>query len=153
MKKILFLLIAVMLSSGLFSQDLKKEKEAIKQVIQTAYVDGLQNEGDLDKIDSGIHPDFRLIGIGENNSMWSLPIEEWKKKTKKKKADGKFPRTGDKMVSVKFENIDITGNAAVAKIQFFIGKKLTYVDYIALYKFSNGWKMVNKIYYKFPEKK
>ena len=27
-------------------------KEAIKKVIQTAYVDGLQNEGDADKIDS-----------------------------------------------------------------------------------------------------
>ncbi|MDQ2179189.1 nuclear transport factor 2 family protein [Marinifilum sp. D714] len=152
MKKILFLLVAVMLSSGLFSQDLKKEKEAIKNVIQTAYVDGLQNEGDLDKIDSGIHPDFRLIGIGKENSMWSLPIDKWKEKTKKKKADGKFPRTGDKKVSVKFENIDITGNAAVAKIQFFVGTKLTYVDYISLYKFPNGWKMVNKIYYKIPEK-
>lgn len=153
MKKVLFLLVAVVLSSGVFAKDLKKEKEAIKNVIQTAYVDGLQNEGDLEKIDSGIHPDFRLIGIGKENSMWSLPIDQWKEKTKEKKADGKFPRTGDKKVSVKFENIDITGNAAVAKIQFFVGTKLTYVDYISLYKFPNGWKMVNKIYYKIPEKK
>jgi hypothetical protein len=153
MKKIVFLFVATMLCSGVFAHDLKKEKEAIKKVIQTAYVDGLQNEGDLDKIDSGIHPDFRLIGIGEENSMWSLPIDEWKKRTKKKKEDGKFPRTGEKKVSVTFESIDITGNAAVAKIKFFVGEKLTYVDYIALYKFPNGWKMVNKIYYKFPEKK
>lgn len=153
MKKVLFLLVAVVLSSGVFAKDLKKEKEAIKNVIQTAYVDGLQNEGDLEKIDSGIHPDFRLIGIGKENSMWSLPIDQWKEKTKEKKADGKFPRTGNKKVSVKFENIDITGNAAVAKIQFFVGTKLTYVDYISLYKFPNGWKMVNKIYYKIPEKK
>ncbi len=134
-----------------FAQNAKQDKEAIKKAIQTAYVDGLQNEGDLDKIDSGIHPDFNLLGIGENNNMWKLPIDKWKEQTAKKKVDGKFPRTGDKLVSVKFESIDVTGTAAVAKIQFFVGKKLTYVDYISLYKFDNGWKMVNKIYYKIPE--
>jgi hypothetical protein len=153
MKKNFLFVIAVIICSGVYAQTLEEEKEAIKKVIQTAYVDGLQNEGDLAKIDSGIHPDFRLIGIGENNNLWSLPIDQWKEKTKKKKEDGHFPRTGDKKVSVKFESVDITGTAAVAKIQFYVGEKLTYVDYIALYKFSDGWKMVNKIYYKFPEKK
>lgn len=151
MKKLLVVLFAFAICTNVFADKIEKEKEAIKKVIQTAYVDGLQNEGDLDKIDSGIHPDFQLIGIGEENKMWSLPINEWKERTKKKKADGKFPRTGDKKVSVTFESIDITGTAAVAKIKFLVGKKVKYVDYIALYKFPNGWKMVNKIYYKFPE--
>ncbi|MPQ46863.1 hypothetical protein GCQ56_07530 [Marinifilum sp. N1E240] len=151
MKKLVLLCSVIAFCFQLSAQNVEEDKKAIQKTIQTAYVDGLQNEGDLEKIDSGIHPDFRLIGIGEENKMWSLPIDKWKEKTKKKKADGKFPRTGDKKVSVKFENIDITGNAAVAKIQFFVGKKLTYVDYISLYKFPNGWKMVNKIYYKIPK--
>jgi len=151
MKKLILLCSVIAFCFQLSAQNVEEDKKAIQKTIQTAYVDGLQNEGDLEKIDSGIHPDFRLIGIGEENKMWSLPIDKWKEKTKKKKADGKFPRTGDKKVSVKFENIDITGNAAVAKIQFFVGKKLTYVDYISLYKFPNGWKMVNKIYYKIPK--
>jgi hypothetical protein len=151
MKKLLVVLFAFAICTNVFAENVEKDKAAIKKVIQTAYVDGLQNEGDIDKIDSGIHPDFLLIGIGEENKMWSLPINEWKERTKKKKADGKFPRTGDKKVKVTFESIDITGTAAVAKIKFFVGKQLKYVDYIALYKFPNGWKMVNKIYYKFPE--
>jgi len=151
MKKLVLLCSVIAFCFQLNAQNVEEDKKAIKKTIQTAYVDGLQNEGDLEKIDSGIHPDFRLIGIGEENKMWSLPIDKWKEKTKKKKADGKFPRTGNKKISVKFENIDITGNAAVAKIQFFVGEKLTYVDYISLYKFPNGWKMVNKIYYKIPE--
>jgi len=37
----------------------------------------------------------------------------------------------------------------MAKIDFYVGDKLTYVDYISLYKFEEGWKMVNKIFYKF----
>ena len=149
MKRLIIVFAVITMCMQAFAQDISQNKEAIKKAIQTAYVEGLQNEGDLDKIDSGIHPDFRLIGIGKENTMWSLPIDQWKEKTKKKKADGKFPRTGDKKVSVKFENIDITGNAAVAKIEFYVGEKLTYVDYISLYKFESGWKMVNKIYYKF----
>lgn len=131
------------------AQDVEQDKEAIKKVIQTAYVDGLQNEGDLDKIDSGIHSGFNLLGIDKDNGMWVLSIEDWKKKTVKKKEEGKFPRTGDGLVSVKFLDIDVTGTAAVAKIEFYVGKEKKYVDYIALYKFDNGWKMVNKIYYKF----
>lgn len=151
MKRLILVFTVIAMCSQAFAQDVSQDKEAIKKVIQTAYVDGLQNEGDMDKIDSGIHPDFRLIGIDKGNAMWSLPIDKWKEKTAKKKADGQFPRTGDKKVSVKFKHIDVTGTAAVAKIQFLVGEKLVYVDYISLYKFENGWKMVNKIYYKFPE--
>ncbi len=151
MKRIILVFATIAMCTQAFAQDVTKDKEEIKKVIQTAYVDGLQNEGDLAKIDSGIHPDFNLLGIGEENAMWALPIEKWKESTIKKKEEGKFPRTGDKMVSVMFESIDVTGTAAVAKIQFYVGEKLTYVDYISLYKFPNGWKMVNKIFYKFPE--
>ena len=150
MKKIL-LVITSLLALHVGAQDINKDKEAIKKVIQTAYVEGLQNEGNLEKVDSGIHPGFNLIGIAENNEVWVLPIEQWKERTEKKVKDGKLPRTGDQ-VSVKFENIDVTGTAAVAKIGFYVGDKKVYVDYISLYKFDKGWMMINKIYYKLPEK-
>jgi hypothetical protein len=146
------IVLALLLSASMvvFAQD--SEEEAIKKVIQTAYVEGLQNEGDLSKIDAGIHPGFHLIGIGEGEEMWVLPIDEWKKRTEKKKEEGKFPRQGDDKVTVKFVNIDITGTAAVAKIEFYVGEVKMFVDYIGLYKFDSGWKMVNKIFYRFPEK-
>jgi len=146
MKKLLLGIIILSIFS-LSAQDIEKEKEAIKKVIQTAYVEGLQNEGDIDKIDSGIHPDFDLLGIGDNNSMWKYPIKDWKVKTLEKVKDGDLPRKGEQ-VSVVFKMIDVTGNAAMAKIDFYVGDKLSYVDYISLYKFDEGWKMVNKIFYK-----
>lgn len=146
MKKLL-LGIIILSTFSIMAQDIEKEKEAIKKVIQTAYVEGLQNEGNIEKIDFGIHPDFDLLGIGKNNSMWKYPIKDWKVKTLEKVKDGDLPRKGDQ-VSVVFKMIDVTGNAAMAKIDFYIGDKLTYVDYISLYKFDEGWKMVNKIFYK-----
>lgn len=130
-------------------QQSQVDEDAIKQVIQTAYVEGLQNEGDIEKIDSGIHPGFHLLGIGKDDKMWNLPIAEWKVKTIKKLENGELPRTGDQLVSIKFLNIDITGTAAVAKIEFYVGDQLTFIDYISLYKFGQKWKMVNKIFYKF----
>lgn len=149
MRALVFYLIVITSSGNLLAQNAELDKQAIKNVIQTAYVDGLQNEGDIVKIDSGIHSGFNLIGIGEDDEMWVLPIADWKNKTEKKKEEGVFPREGDKKVSVKFLNIDITGTAAVAKIEFYVGSEKKYVDYISLYKFDSGWKMVNKIFYKF----
>lgn len=52
------------------------------------------------------------------------------------------------MGSIKFKSIDATGTSAMAKIEFYIGNKLTYVDYISVYKFKDGWKIVDKIFYK-----
>ncbi|MCU4174800.1 nuclear transport factor 2 family protein [Carboxylicivirga sp. N1Y90] len=152
MKKIIFMLALISLSTTLIAQSNKDEQAAIKKVIQTAYVEGLQNEGDLSKIDAGIHSDFNLLGIDKDgSSIWKLPIAEWKEKVKKRKEAGAYPKTGDKLVSIKFLSVDVTGTSAVAKFEFYVGKEKKYVDYISLYKFKDGWKMVSKIYYQFPE--
>lgn len=147
--KNLLTIIILFATISISAQNLDAEKEAIKKVIQSAYVDGLQNEGDIEKIDAGIHPDFNLLGIDKGEKMWAYSITDWKANVIKKKEEGKYPRTGDDLVTVKFPYIDITGTAAMVKIEFYVGDKLTYVDYIALYKFEDKWKMVNKIFYKF----
>ena len=66
-----------------------------------------------------------------------------------RRENGILPKSDKGIVTVEFKSIDITGTAAVAKIEFFVDNVLTYVDYISLYKFEDGWKIVNKIYYKF----
>ncbi len=142
-------LFIMLCGTNLVAQNTANDVEAIKTIIQSAYVDGLQNDGDMDKIDKGFHPDFNLLGIGQNNKMWKLPIEKWKERVVQKVEKGEIPKKGDDRVTIKFLNVDVTGTAAVAKIEFYIGTKLTYVDYISLYKFGEDWKIVNKIFYKF----
>lgn len=147
MKKLLTITILLLAFSQLcFAQ--VSDEDLIKQVIQTAYVEGIQNEGNIEKIDSGIHPDFRLVGREEGDKMWIYPIDEWKKSVKKKVKEGKLPRTGQDKVSVKFLDVDITGRAAMVKLEFYFGKQLMYIDYIGLYKFDSGWMMVSKTYEK-----
>jgi protease I len=61
-----------------------------------------------------------------------------------------MPRKADARISVKFLNVDVTGNAASAKFEFYVGSKLTFIDYMSLYKYDGTWKIVSKIYYRFP---
>ena len=72
MKKLILAAIClVSVCSISFAQDdIQKEKESIKKVIQDAYVDGLCNNADEVAVNKGFHPGFNLIGAGKGNTMW-----------------------------------------------------------------------------------
>ena len=82
-----------------------QDEEAIKALIQSAYVDGLQNLGDLEKTRAGFHPDFVLLGLRD---------------------------------------------AAVAKFELYREGEHIFTDYMTLYQFPDGWKIVGKIYFRDP---
>ena len=130
----------------LTAQEWSAEQKAVKAVVQSAYVEGLQNEGDEAKIDAGFHSEFNLLGIDKNDNMWKYAIKDWKAKAVSKRSKGDLPLKGDKKVSAKYSMIDITGTAAVVKLEYYVGDKHRYTDYLSLYKFATGWKIVNKIY-------
>lgn len=157
MKKQFILSLSLLLCPAFFTQaqtvSVEEEIDAIKKVVQSAYVEGLQNEGNAAKIDAGFHPGFELIGIAKGDQIWKLPIYTWKEGALNDVKTGKKPKTGDDIVTVKFKLVDVTGTAAVVKLVFYVGEKKTYIDYLSLYKFESGWKIVNKIFYKIPEDK
>lgn len=150
---VLSLVICIAFSAQAQLAAAESDQEEIKKVIQTAYVEGLQNEGDAIKIDAGFHPGFELLGIAKGDQIWKLPIYTWKEKALDDVKNGKKPKSGEDKVTVKFLSVDVTGTAAVVKLAFFVGEKKTYIDYLSLYKFESGWKIVNKIFYKLPETK
>ena len=49
------------------------DEEAIKKVITSAYVDGLQNKGPVADIEAGFHPGFNLLGVN-NDALTKWPI-------------------------------------------------------------------------------
>lgn len=130
----------------------EKDKEAIKKVIQTSYVDGLQNKGPVSDIEKGFHPGFNLLGL-RNDDLTKWPIYSWVKYHEKELKEDPTPPKEDEIVTCKYPMIDITGTAAIAKIELFKGGKKIYTDYLSLYKFEDGWKIVSKIYFRHEEKK
>ena len=127
------------------------DKEAIKQVIQTSYVDGLQNKGPVAEIEEGFHPGFELLGV-RNGELTKWPIYSWVSYHEKKLAENPDPPKEAEKVSVKFPVVDVTGNAGIAKIELYKGGEKIFTDYLSLYKFEDGWKIVSKIYQDHREK-
>jgi hypothetical protein len=123
-----------------------KEKDAVKQVILDAYRDGIFNVGNLEVIKKGFHPEFNLL-MNKEGKLEKLPIAKWMEYVKKKIEAGKYPPK--EKVNFKFKFIDVIGNAASVRVEFFKGEKLTYTDFLLLYKFADGWKLVSKIYHKY----
>ena len=148
MKKYASLLLFLFSPVILFGQE--DEKEAIQHVIQSAYIDGIHNLGNIEDIEKGFHPGFVLLGM-RDNLLTQLPIYTWieyVKEGKKENPEGPAEKT-----TCKYLMIDITGNSAVAKIELSRSEKLIFTDYLFLYKFDEGWRIVSKVYYRHPEEK
>lgn len=146
----LIILVLSFVPIGILAQN-EPEQEAIKKVIQSAYVDGLQNKGPVSDIEKGFHPGFELLG-NKNNELTKFPIYSWILYHKKKLAENPAPPTPEETVTCKYPLIDITGNAAIAKIELYKGGKLIFTDYLSLYKFEEGWQIVSKIYFRHETK-
>jgi hypothetical protein len=144
---ILVVVITVLTATTLFAQETEQEKKAVKNVIQTAYVDGLQNKGNVEDIEMGFHPGFNLLGV-QNNMLTKFPIYSWIQSFEHRKKENPAPPTEEEKITCDYLLIDITGNAAMAKIQLNRNGELLFTDYLQLYKFEDGWKIVSKIYYR-----
>jgi len=149
---ILFISMLSICAFATSQEDIKKEKEVIKKVVQTAYIDGLQNKGDLELTEKGFHPGFNLL-IMKNDMLEKLPIYSWMQYAEMKKAKDPNPPSEEDIVTCEYLNIDVSGTAAVVKLKFLKGGKHIYTDYLSLYKFSDSWRIVSKIFYKLPEEK
>jgi len=141
--KNLLLSLVLLFSVSAFAQE--TEKEAIKSVIQSAYVDGIQNRGNIQDIENGFHPGFNLLGVDKNNHLTKFPIYTWKDFVKKSKESGKKK---DHKTTAQYPMIEVVGNAAVAKVELYREDKKIFTDFLSLYKFEEGWRIVSKIYHR-----
>jgi hypothetical protein len=124
------------------------EKELIKQVITSAYVEGIQNNGSIEDIRKGFHPGFNMLRLADND-IKPYPIEEWIAAIEKRKAEAK-PDTKSVKTEAKFLSVDVTGTAATVKLELYREGKKIFTDYLMLYKFTEGWRIVSKTFYRHP---
>ncbi|MCA1757608.1 MAG: nuclear transport factor 2 family protein [Bacteroidales bacterium] len=124
------------------------EKEAIIKVIGSAYVEGIQNAKEIENISKGFHPGFNLLGIDQAGNLTMLPIYTWEASIKRGVEAGRTPAV---QTTAKYPMIDITGSAAIAKVELYREGKQIFTDYLSLYKFPEGWRIVSKIYYRIPD--
>jgi hypothetical protein len=141
--RIALLCIFAIISSSLYAQS---DEAAIKQVISSAYIDGIQNSGSIDAIRKGFHPSFTMLRVIEND-VKPYPIEEWITAIEKRKGENNTPAP---KAEGKFISVDITGTAATVKLDLYREGKRTFTDYLVLHKFTEGWRIISKSFYRYP---
>lgn len=114
------------------------EKE-IRDVVERAYVKGIFVLRDSTAVKNGFHKDF-ILTVHRDDGIIVVPLRMWLDRLK---LNGK--RSED-TVRHDFETVDVTINTAVVKLRIYINEKQKYTDYMGLYKFSDGWKIVNKVF-------
>ncbi len=150
MKKLTFLILLIITSSVFVFAGWKTEtgtdKDAIKNVISEGYVKGMFKDVNLDLLEKYWHKECDTVALRQGE----LKKDNMGKRIKWARETGKTP---PKVPNVRHEIklIDVTGYAAVTKVEIFFGEKHIYTDYFSLYKFDNGWKIVTKIWYSYPK--
>jgi len=89
----------------LFAQGVDTEKDAVKKVIQSSYIDGLHNKGELSDIEKGFHPGFVLLGV-KDNSLTQYPIYTWIESFNKRKNADPTPLKPEQKMVCEYLQID-----------------------------------------------
>jgi hypothetical protein len=129
-----------LLCSPLLVAQSTNEEGAISEMLVAAYVEGIYVNRDREAVLKGFHPDF-VLHVYDGGNLIQAPLEMWLGRLQ---LDG--TRNPDS-IDYEIDLIDITGNSAIAKMRIFENSQLLYTDYFGLYKFEDGWKIVNKIFY------
>ncbi len=128
------------------------ERAAVVQVVTDAYVDGVHNFRDPAAMRRGFHPDFEMLSLRDGRlarltlANWIAGMEARNLKEPPPKAAPEAPRE----TTAKFVTVEITGTAATCKVELWRGGKQIFTDFLALYKFADGWKIVSKTFYRHP---
>ena len=119
------------------------EKEAIQQVIEKAYIQGIHGNQHESTVKSGFHQDFAMLVL-QDNAMDKVTVDQWLDRIETMKADN--PDLWSAKTTHNFVLVDVSGYAAVAKLDVHKGTTHFSTDYMLLYKFEDGWKIVSKIF-------
>lgn len=142
--KSIFFLFAMALAASSFAQG---DEDAVKQVINTAYIGGIHNGGPIDDIRKGFHPSF-IMFVKNNNDIKSTTIEEWIGNIEKSRQSNTAKPANPAVA--KFQTVSISGTAAVATLDLYRGEKKIFTDNLLLYKFDEGWRIVGKNFFRHP---
>lgn len=115
------------------------EKKRIEKVITECYLEPLYLNGNLDKIKEGFHKEFTMYVLYKGE-FYVTSRAKWIENIKATRARN-LPQ---KNYSWQFKIIDYEGQTAVVKLCINEEGNLKYIDYLTLYKFQDGWKVITK---------
>ncbi|CAI9686789.1 hypothetical protein EAVNVH72_03490 [Elizabethkingia anophelis] len=144
--KTAILILSVLMITGKVNaqQEIQNEKEELKSIVEQTFANGALNKLNINEMPRGFHSDFAIL-IAKENDLFRLPLSDWMKVVEEYKNNPEKVKSGVRNLDYTIEVLEITGNTAVVKTQFFRDKKLIITDYLSYIKYPNGWKAVAKV--------
>lgn len=144
MKKTLLLaLVACVVSAVALADD--SEHAAIVAAVDQAYVHGVHIDGDADKMRAGMHDSFVMF-VHSDKGVTQMTRDAWIERLTASKA--RAANAPKPEIKANITVLDRAGNAAVVKVDLFRDGKQIFTDYISLYRFDDGWKLVAKTFHR-----
>lgn len=140
------MVLLALLSAFAWNQD---EKQAVIKVVEEAYVQGVHAHPDAEAMRQGFHAEF-IMFVQEGGKISKVTRDEWITRIAAAQAKGANKPRAE--IKAEFPLVEVTGSAAVVKVELFRDGKHTFTDHISLYKFDEGWKIVAKTFYRHPAK-
>jgi hypothetical protein len=119
------------------------DEQAIKQVIKKAYIQGIHGNQDEETVKGGFHQDFAMLVLSDN-TLKKVAVDEWLTRIETMKAEN--PDLWEAETRYTVQLADVAGYAAVAKLDVYKGVTHFSTDYMLLYRFEEGWRIVSKIF-------
>ena len=142
MKHLAILLLTLIAFSPTFGQhegghDSMAEEDAVKAVVVSGYIEGMHINRDAAAANAAFHPEF-IMHVAREGKVSQVTLEQWTSRLNGEKNEHE--------ITYEFEWVDVTGTAAKVKIKVFEDGEHIFTDYLGLYKFEDGWMIVNKIF-------
>lgn len=140
MRRVVSTLGIVLVAVSALAED--AERAAVEAVVKTAYIDGVHARGDAALMRAGFHPDFRMLSL-KDGALTATTLEEWATRVDKASKERKDPRPE---IRHEFKVVDVAKDAAVVRLELHRAGKHVFTDYLSLYRFPDGWKIVGKTF-------
>lgn len=145
MKKLLIILaiVAIAIGIGIKVRAQNAEEAAVRAAIEHYFRGHATGQGEhFRKV---FHTDSKLFAV-RDGKYWQLTSEEYISR-----APGAAP-ADEAQRKRSIESVDITGNAAVAKVVLDY-PQVKFTDYMSMLKIDGEWRIVNKTFYAEPKAK
>ena len=117
--------------------------KAIRELIEEAYIEGIHGNQGETTVKSGFHKDFAMLVL-QDEGLDKVDVDEWLRRLETMKAD--HPALWSAETRHEFRLVDVSGYAAVAKLDVYKGETHFSTDYMLLYRFERGWRIVSKVF-------
>ena len=135
------LLIPVLAFSRYLAEN-ESDHNALTKLIERSYIHGAFMEMNVSDMRAGFQPAFHFYG-SEQGALRDVSISEWLTSVERRKT------TQDRFeIEHKIISIDITGTSALAKVEIYQDGSLLFTDYLTCLKFTEGWKIMSKVYHR-----